>query len=142
MNVNKGRRTIQNVNQNHQKTGEFYAHTFNISKWIVKNTIKTIVRRKKLHDKKLWGEFSKNFQKFFSKKLEKISKSYCKTKKNVIQYNTFRANNKICRCVGMADEADSKSVVSDGVWVRVPPPAPTKITVTVVAVIFVWNDIS
>ena len=24
----------------------------------------------------------------------------------------------------MADEADSKSVVSDGVWVRVPPPAP------------------
>ncbi len=26
----------------------------------------------------------------------------------------------------MADEADSKSVVSDGVWVRVPPPAPEK----------------
>ncbi len=24
----------------------------------------------------------------------------------------------------MADEADSKSVVSDGVWVQVPPPAP------------------
>ena len=30
----------------------------------------------------------------------------------------------ICRCVGMVDEADSKSVASDGVWVRVPPPAP------------------
>ena len=29
-----------------------------------------------------------------------------------------------CRCVGMVDEADSKSVASDGVWVRVPPPAP------------------
>ncbi len=28
------------------------------------------------------------------------------------------------RCVGMVDEADSKSVASDGVWVRVPPPAP------------------
>ena len=24
----------------------------------------------------------------------------------------------------LADETDSKSVVSDGVWVRVPPPAP------------------
>ena len=31
-----------------------------------------------------------------------------------------------CRCVGMVDEADSKSVASDGVWVRVPPPAPKK----------------
>ena len=30
----------------------------------------------------------------------------------------------ICRCVGMVDEAASKSVASDGVWVRVPPPAP------------------
>ena len=26
----------------------------------------------------------------------------------------------------MVDEADSKSVASDGVWVRVPPPAPDK----------------
>ena len=26
----------------------------------------------------------------------------------------------------LADETDSKSVVSDGVWVRVPPPAPRK----------------
>ena len=31
---------------------------------------------------------------------------------------------KMSRCVGMVDEADSKSVASDGVWVRVPPPAP------------------
>ena len=31
-----------------------------------------------------------------------------------------------CRCVGMVDEADSKSVASDGVWVRVPPPAPKR----------------
>ena len=30
-----------------------------------------------------------------------------------------------CRCVGMADDADSKSVAREGVWVRVPPPAPT-----------------
>ncbi len=29
----------------------------------------------------------------------------------------------------MVDEADSKSAASDGVWVRVPPPAPTKETV-------------
>ena len=30
------------------------------------------------------------------------------------------------RCVGMADETDSKSVVSNGVWVQVPPPAPNQ----------------
>ena len=29
-----------------------------------------------------------------------------------------------CRCVGMVDEADSKSVGVTLVWVRVPPPAP------------------
>ena len=27
------------------------------------------------------------------------------------------------RCVGMADDADSKSVVGNHVWVQVPPPA-------------------
>ena len=36
----------------------------------------------------------------------------------VYYYNTRR-------CDGMADVTDSKSVPSDGVWVRVPPPAPT-----------------
>ena len=36
----------------------------------------------------------------------------------------FVANDKyISRCVGMADEADSKSVVGNNVWVQVPPPA-------------------
>ena len=30
-----------------------------------------------------------------------------------------------CRCVGMVDEADSKSVGVTLVWVRVPPPAPS-----------------
>mgnify|MGYP007039312308 CR=1 FL=1 len=29
-------------------------------------------------------------------------------------------------CVGMADEADSKSVVGNHVWVQVPPPAVLK----------------
>ena len=29
----------------------------------------------------------------------------------------------------LVDEADSKSVVSDGVWVRVPPPAPLKLKI-------------
>ena len=29
-----------------------------------------------------------------------------------------------CRCDGMADVTDSKSVPGDRVWVRVPPPAP------------------
>ena len=29
----------------------------------------------------------------------------------------------ICRRVGMADEADSKSVVGNNVWVQVPSPA-------------------
>ena len=33
------------------------------------------------------------------------------------------SNADVCRCVGMADEADSKSVVCEYVWVRVPPPA-------------------
>ena len=32
----------------------------------------------------------------------------------------------IRRCDGMADVTDSKSVGSDTVWVRVPPPAPSK----------------
>ena len=31
-------------------------------------------------------------------------------------------------CVGMADEADSKSVVGNHVWVQVPPPALIKKT--------------
>ena len=30
------------------------------------------------------------------------------------------------RRVGMADEADSKSVARNGVWVQVPPPAPSR----------------
>lgn len=33
-------------------------------------------------------------------------------------------NELVSGCVGMADEADSKSVVSNHVWVQVPPPAP------------------
>lgn len=35
-------------------------------------------------------------------------------------------NELVSGCVGMADEADSKSVVSNHVWVQVPPPAPPK----------------
>jgi hypothetical protein len=31
-----------------------------------------------------------------------------------------------CRSGGMADAADSKSVARKGVWVRLPPPAPSK----------------
>ena len=30
----------------------------------------------------------------------------------------------------LVDEADSKSVASDGVWVRVPPPAPCRVVIT------------
>mgnify|MGYP007008475397 CR=1 FL=1 len=33
----------------------------------------------------------------------------------------------------LVDEADSKSVVSDGVWVRVPPPAPKLSPVTLIS---------
>ena len=29
-----------------------------------------------------------------------------------------------CRCGGMADATDSKSVVGNSVWVQVPPPVP------------------
>ena len=32
----------------------------------------------------------------------------------------------LCRCDGMVDVTDSKSVGGDTVWVRVPPPAPKK----------------
>ncbi len=38
------------------------------------------------------------------------------------RYNSFVMG----RCDGMADVTDSKSVGSDTVWVRVPPPAPNK----------------
>ena len=31
-----------------------------------------------------------------------------------------------CRCDGMVDVTDSKSVGGDTVWVRVPPPAPNQ----------------
>ncbi len=37
-----------------------------------------------------------------------------------------------CRRVGMADEADSKSVVGNHVWVQVPSPAVLKIAETLV----------
>ena len=37
----------------------------------------------------------------------------------------------------LADETDSKSVVSDGVWVRVPPPAP--LYTVCAAVVFLVN---
>ena len=33
---------------------------------------------------------------------------------------------KLCRCDGMVDVTDSKSVGGNTVWVRVPPPAPNK----------------
>ena len=35
---------------------------------------------------------------------------------------------KMCRCDGMVDVADSKSAGGDSVWVRVPPPAPLENT--------------
>ena len=38
------------------------------------------------------------------------------------RYNSFVMG----RCDGMADVTDSKSVGSDTVWVRVPPPAPKR----------------
>ena len=34
-------------------------------------------------------------------------------------------NEIICRCGGMADATDSKSVVREDVWVQVPPSAPS-----------------
>lgn len=43
-----------------------------------------------------------------------------------IDFWNFIGYNKqvICRCGGMADATDSKSVDGDIVWVQVPPPAP------------------
>ena len=47
----------------------------------------------------------------------------------VLSYENFREFlDKMCRCDGMADVTDSKSVGSDTVWVRVPPPAPSSET--------------
>ena len=45
----------------------------------------------------------------------------------VLSYEDFREPlDKMCRCDGMVDVADSKSAGGDTVWVRVPPPAPIK----------------
>lgn len=43
----------------------------------------------------------------------------------VLSYGNFREFlDKMCRCDGMVDVADSKSADGDIVWVRVPPQAP------------------
>ena len=45
----------------------------------------------------------------------------------VLSYEDFRELlDKMCRCDGMVDVADSKSAGGDTVWVRVPPPAPKR----------------
>ena len=45
----------------------------------------------------------------------------------VLSYENFREFlDKMCRCDGMVDVADSKSAGGDSVWVRVPPPAPNQ----------------
>lgn len=47
----------------------------------------------------------------------------------VLSYENFREFlDKMCRCDGMVDVADSKSAGGDSVWVRVPPPAPLEKT--------------
>ena len=47
----------------------------------------------------------------------------------VLSYENFREFlDKMCRCDGMVDVADSKSADGDIVWVRVPPPAPLEKT--------------
>ena len=47
----------------------------------------------------------------------------------VLSYENFREFlDKMCRCDGMVDVADSKSAGGDSVWVRVPPPAPSSET--------------
>lgn len=47
----------------------------------------------------------------------------------VLSYENFREFlDKMCRCDGMVDVADSKSAGGNSVWVRVPPPAPLEKT--------------
>lgn len=47
----------------------------------------------------------------------------------VLSYEDFRELlDKMCRCDGMVDVADSKSAGGDTVWVRVPPLAPVENT--------------
>lgn len=55
----------------------------------------------------------------------------------VLSYENFREFlDKMCRCDGMVDVADSKSAGGDSVWVRVPPPAPN--TEAPVGCLCVW----
>ena len=55
----------------------------------------------------------------------------------VLSYGNFREFlDKMCRCDGMVDVADSKSADGDIVWVRVPPPAPN--TEAPVGCLCVW----
>lgn len=50
--------------------------------------------------------------------------SYRPQRKNILtEFRLIRYNNATCRCDGMADVTDSKSVGVKPVWVRVPPPA-------------------
>ena len=47
----------------------------------------------------------------------------------VLSYEDFREFlDKMCRCDGMVDVADSKSADGNIMWVRVPPPAPSSET--------------
>ena len=47
----------------------------------------------------------------------------------VLSYEDFRELlDKMCRCDGMVDVADSKSAGGNSMWVRVPPPAPLEKT--------------
>ena len=47
----------------------------------------------------------------------------------VLSYENFREFlDKMCRCDGMVDVADSTSAGGNSVWVRVPPPAPSSET--------------
>ena len=51
-----------------------------------------------------------------------LRKIACQSSASMIEYVLLQVNCK-CRRVGMADEADSKSVVGNHVWVQVPPTA-------------------
>ena len=46
-----------------------------------------------------------------------------------LSYNQYCDLQFLCRCGGMADATDSKSVVGNNVWVQVPPPVPCWITI-------------
>ena len=72
------------------------------------------------------------FSAFFRKKLWTFYFFY----DNICKYSL------IAGVLELVDGADSKSVVSNGVWVRVPPPAPNILSTAILVAVLIYNYFS